>query len=181
MVVRSSVALLVAGGSVDQVLYRSRGPRRKAEQPGRGERAGRVDENHDLTAAVPAVERVGHISGTAAGVAPARAARLRLTLQAEAVRVSGPELRGRDRRLHQPQKIGAKEASAEQRAIEAGDVVGVRDERAGGPLDRRAADRHVLERTEEVPMRVALRDARLRREARRPQAQRREDPAFKLP
>src|SRR3954471_18197944 len=175
-----SVGLLVAVRDVDDAFDRARGARREAEQPGGGERAGRVDEDEDLAPGVPAVERVRHVSGAAAGVAPERAARLADLLQAEPIRVVWAELSGRDGRPHQLKQVRAKQASAEEGAKEAGQGAGVGHERAGGPLHRRAADGDVLQRAEEVAVRVPPGDAGFRGQARGPQAQAREDAAAQL-
>src|SRR3954447_26016884 len=65
---------------------------------------------------------------------------------------------------------------AEQRPEEAREVVGVRHERPGGPDDRGTGEAYVLERAQEITVRVVSGNARPGVEARRAQARRLEDP-----
>src|SRR2546421_214865 len=85
-------------------------------------------------------------------------------------------VRGGNQRLHDPEEVRAQEAAAEEGAVEAGEVVGVRQESAGSPQDGRAANADVLERAEEVSVRVASGDPRTVGQGGRPQAQWRDDP-----
>src|SRR4051794_1067894 len=85
------VGLLAAVRGVDQAVDGVRSAGWEAEEASGREPAGRVDENDDLTAAVLAVEGVGHVSRAAAGVAPEGAARLGQLLQPEPVGVAGSE------------------------------------------------------------------------------------------
>jgi hypothetical protein len=124
-----------------------------------------------------AVERVGDVAGAAARVAEDGP---RTAHAASSDRARTKSRYGCDERLHHPQQIGANKPAAEERPIEAGKVVGVGDEGAGSPLDGRAADRDVLERSQEITVCMAPGDARPAWKARPVEAERLEHPVTEL-
>jgi hypothetical protein len=149
------------------------------------ERASRFTASTAWAGAVLAREREHHVTGAGAVVAPGDAAGRRERLEAEAVALPGDvgRLRRGLQRLHGRQQIGLEEPPGEQRAVEAGDVEDVRDDRARRGGQRRADLSHVgrgRPLDDEVAVRVTAGDRGRGRVLGAAQAQRPEQAALEL-
>src|SRR4051794_11555536 len=171
-----------AVGGLDQAVDRVSRAVRRAEAPeavarGRAKRMGAVDEDDDLSGAVLAAESARRVAGHRARVSPDGAAAGRYLLETEPV---GEQRRRAGDRLHGAQLGRSEQVAAEQRPEEAREVLGVRHECPGGPDDRGTPDAYVLERAQEIAVRVLSGNARSSVEARGAQVQRLEDPPTQL-